>query len=257
MKQQLHTLKILSLLLGLLPFVVAIGQVKLYHTGEIFYVSPNAEVFIKGSLESTAPQNASSIVGNDGKITLTDSLINSGGNRIFGSDTQINGTRGKLVFKGSAPQYIIGVDTINLKQVEINNTTGITVYQSINVDSNFVFVQGNVLLDSTSVNLGKDGVLVNENNGNRIHGHPGTVYLDKTFGSGTTNNISGIGIQAGFSGAPGSIKIIRQHTLQASPANGSIDRYYEVIPSSNGGSINSPGSEYFDNNASTIVNLDP
>lgn len=248
MKHQLQNIKLLSLLLGLFPFVIAVGQVKVLHTNQPFYVSPGTEMFIEGSLETTAPQNANAIVGNDGSITVTDSLINSGGNRIFGNNLQINGSRGKLIFKGTNAQFIVGVDTINLKQVEISNTAGVTLSKTINVDSNFTFTQGNVFLDTSDINLGKDGNFINENNGNRVIGYPGSVTLEKVFSSGVNTNISGVGIQAGFTGNPGGVKIIRVHFPQEAPANGSINRFYEVIPSNNGGSINSPGSEYFDAN---------
>lgn len=248
MIKQLHQLKLLSLLLGLLSFVVTIGQVKVIHTNQPFYVSPGTEMYVKGSLETNAPQNANAIMGNDGIITVTDSLINNGGNRIFGSDLQINGSRGKLIFKGTNAQFITGVDTINLKQVEVNNTLGVTVSKTINVDSNFTFIQGNVSLDTSSINLGKDGNFLNEDNSKRVTGYPGSVSLEKAFASGSNTNISGTGVQAGFTGSPGIIKIVRVHFPQESPANGSINRFYEVMPSSNGGSIYSPGSGYFDAN---------
>jgi PKD repeat protein len=248
MKEQLQSIKLLSLLLGLLPFVVAHSQVKMTHTNQLLYVSPGTQMFVNGSVETTAPQNANAIMGNDGTITITDSLINNGGNRIFGSNLQINGSKGKLIFKGTSAQFIVGLDTINLKQVEINNTAGVTLSKTINVDSNFTFTQGNVFLDTSDINLGKDGNFISENNGNRVIGYPGAVTLEKAFSSGTNTDISGTGIQAGFTGNSGSIKIVRIHFPQAAPANGSINRFYEVIPTNSGGSIHSPGSEYFDAN---------
>jgi len=247
--------KIFSLFIVLFAITTIKAQTKVIHTGEPFVILQGIEVHIEGSLETTAPQNTNFLIGNNGAIFIKDSLINNGGNRIFGNNTQINSSRGKVVFNGALAQLITGLDTINLKQVEITNSTSVTVSQTITIDSTFDFILGNVLLDSGSINLGIDGIIVNENNNNRISGYPGVVYLNKAFPSGVTNNdISGIGLQTNFTGSTGNLEIIRVHIPLAGSANGSISRYYEITPTSNGGSVSFPGSNYFDSN--NLINHD-
>jgi PKD repeat protein len=223
-----------------------LAQVKVKHVGETLIIENGTDVFIKGSLQSAVDTIELDFIGNLGNIYLSDSLINTGENNVFGDYAA-----GNIHFNGNTKQFIVGTDTINFFNAEINNTGDtVILYQIVtHFDSILEITAGNVNLLNSEIALDLYGHLQNETNSKRIMGYLGELTLQRPISSNVMQtNLAGIGFDAEFSGNPGVVKVIRVNAAHSLPANGSVARSYTIIPTTNGGNVKNLGTNYFDSN---------
>ncbi len=201
------------------------SQVNVTHVSDRFKIESGTVVYINGSFE-TYGNGTVNKVANLGDIYLTDTLRDYGDQGIFGA---VPG--GTVHFIGTNVQTIIGGDTINFNGIELNNAGDtLTLNQNIWVQDTLDFVQGNIFLNSNEVMLKLTGHITNEEEGLRMFSYPGEVTLERTFLGGVPYaDAGGMGMDVRLDGGT-SVKVIRVHTVQASVANGSIDRLYTLQP---------------------------
>ncbi|MBM4166298.1 MAG: hypothetical protein FJ218_05175 [Ignavibacteria bacterium] len=138
-----------------------------------------------------------------------------------------------FIFNGTSVQNISGGSFNNL---EINNSSNITLSNNITVNGTLEFTIGDILTGSNSITLGTSALL-NETNGNTIIG---TVTTTRNILANTSQNTVGnIGVVVSTSNtAPGQTTITR---VTGTPLGGggsylsntSIERYFDITPTTN------------------------
>ncbi len=220
------------------------AQIMVTHEGSSMIVKSNTLMHINGGMETQGSGSANKIT-NEGIIQLTDSLVNSGTEHFFGD----NPADGKLRLLGDTLQLIIGTDTIHFNDLELSNVYDTLVLEDdIWVKDSLIIVDGNVFLNGHEVMLKTTGTIANESNTDRIYGSfPGVVSLERNI-SLTNPNLGGMGMDVAVDGGGASIRINRMNEVQTGVSNGSIERFYEVIPSAVG-TVDYPANMgYFDSN---------
>jgi hypothetical protein len=198
----------------------------------------NGNVFPEiGSNNTSVSRNLTIETGATVNVSNTNDLS------IYGNLTN-NGTanlgQGSVRMRSNATQIIDGVAEIEFSSLVIDNTTSngsaVELNQGITVLNQLVFESGKLHLNSNDIDLLGTGVIVNENNANRIYGDQGEVKTIINMEANTSyENISGLGVSISTSAtAPGETVIERghfQHTHLGSYQ--SIQRYYDINPSVN------------------------
>ncbi len=200
-------------------------------------------------------QSGASVVVNTGKDLSIYGDLNHSGSASMGA--------GEIRFRGSAQQDILGTTVPLIGNLKVDNSSGgtaIQLQQDIQVSGNIDMTDGSLDLNGYNIDLGTTGQLVNETNTERIFGLSGEITATRTLGTSTVyNNIAGLGVSITTDAvAPGVTVIDRGHgSQQQLGVNNSIQRYFDITPTTNGGLNATLKINYFDVELTDIDGVDP
>lgn len=236
-----HTGVVLGLMFSfaqLSSFSVLAQAVKMEHKDEFIRIKSGTDFYLNGKLQQNA--SATKIILNQSDLYITDSIINKGNLFIFGT---LPDTLGKVILQSKDTSIGIIGNGIYFSNLEIDKSNS-TIY----LDLDTLFTTCNLKMTGGKINLNKRhiylrrtnygakvhlGLLQNENNDNHVYGiYPGYVKLYRPLLlSQTYSNLQGIGLDLSVDGNLGSRTEVRRFSEeQAGASNGSVLRYYELIP---------------------------
>jgi hypothetical protein len=192
------------------------------------------------------------VVSSNGLSVCRSLLIETGASVTVGSSFDLsvygnfenNGVaslgNGLVKIMGNSTNTWGGTTLSILGNLEVNNSgnPALELNQDIAVSGTINFVQGNIHLNGSDIDLGTTGSLVNETNSRRIYGDAGEVKYSLDMAANTAyTNIAGMGVSITTgSTAPGVTQVNRGHkTHEHSSTNNSIRRYFDIIPTVNSG----------------------
>lgn len=194
------------------------------------------------NIEGDVRNESTGSITNQGEISISGDMINNG------SSTMQTGS-GIIELNGAATQSIEGTNTINFYNLSINNTsTGITLSTNTEVTNTLNMADGDVNLNGQTIELGTTGTLTGETNNNRIYGTSGTIQATRDLNAPSAENVAGLGLEITSAANMGTTIVSRGHATQSGPeGNLSIERYYDVTPSTNTGLNATITFNYLDN----------
>jgi len=123
-------MKKITILITILAVVFAANaQNELYNNGALLYIGSDATIEVNGSFTNTG---TGVDFQNNGNIT-TGSVVN---------DQVMSSYTGKLILNGTVLQTLSGASHFLTKDLEINNTAGITLNTGLKVDGTCTFITG-------------------------------------------------------------------------------------------------------------------
>lgn len=233
----------LFLTLALLVCFSARSQTDITNKG-IDVTINNVRVYLNGDLLNTSDSLTNS---EDGAISSNDSLYITGDIRNKVDNGLFSGNN-DVIFNGVANQEITGISHFSFNRIWLQKPSGVLqLQQSIDVSDEFNFSQGNIDLGSDTIDLGLNGELVNESDNSRVSSQTGFVVADRLLsGSNVNTNLAGIGLYIGTSYNFGLTELQRSQSSQTGAGDGSINRYWNFIPSNENGLVNDIKLKYFD-----------
>lgn len=191
-------------------------------------------------------QPAMGSLSNGDTIYVGRDIINHSSNGLNISD------EGTITLDGDTIQIISGKEQIDFHNLFIDGDT-ITLYQVIAVTDSLQLIRGRINNDSviSGIDLGNFGALFGENSTNYIYGDLGKIYLKNRALSGSKEDIAGAGLSIEVNGSLGTSTIERQNGQHAGAADGSIYRFYNIIPGTSG-EITSAKIKYLDHEVGNI-----
>jgi hypothetical protein len=168
------------------------------------------------------------VANGDLKLVFNDAgLINHG---------QFSPGNSTVIFKGTAPSYISGSSAVNFHNLVISKTgQDLSLDNDLNISGNLRLEEGNLQLNSRTLDLGYTGRIEGERNEARITGSPGGIIKAYALlNAPKANNPGNMGVEITSAAAMGETEIIRGHSAQLS-AEGQpvIARYYDIKPGFN------------------------
>ena len=227
--------------------LMAQQQGNIHMVGDEMTVLPGTSLYIKGNYQDQMGtilfngQNASGSIVNGDSVFVSGDIIND-------SDFKVNiSDNGSFILDGNAIQIIEG-NPVEFHQLILDKDTSMVPYQYLLVTDSLRFLKGFINLDSiiSGVDLGNFGQVYEEANDKRFFGRLGKVVARNRAISGLEENIGGLALDVDPAGSLGPSTIERQHGYQAGASDGSINRYYRLIPSNKEESLNSLAFRYFD-----------
>lgn len=221
----------------------------LYNNGANIVVSGSATLYIEGGTNGDYRSNGASaeldLQNAPSTLMIEGDINNSTGTGAFTGDYS-----GVVEFVGIANQTIGGTGTTTFENVEISKPSGdVDLGASSNLTNIFgslTLTSGTVDLNDDVLNLGSTGEVVSETNSNRIYdsgtsdGSGGyvqfgpinlntnsTVYSSSDFGN------LGLEITTGAGNVPGNTTIKRFHDSEVMGSSNSINRQFDISPSTN------------------------
>jgi len=166
------------------------------------------------------------------------------------NDNQTPHINGRFRFTGDQPAQITGVYTQRVHSIEINKTAGADLLLQANtiVDGTVNFNGGNLNLYGYTLTLSPSALLLNESEVSRAMSNGnGTIVTTVNLNAPSASNPGNIGAVITSSANLGSVIIRRGHLQQTgSGLNGSIKRWYEVVPANNTALNAALRFQYFD-----------
>lgn len=172
-------------------------------------------------------------ISGGGSLTLLDAELENNGT--------LHDATGTINITGSnaTASRIKGSGTSTLNNLTIGKTTGgLTLEKNIALKGNLSLTMGTINLSSGSIDFGNTGIILNENETNRILGSGG--YLQTTMDLNAPNNQNPANLGAIISSGAnwGNTIIKRSHAPQmvhgtTTTTNGSILRVYDIVPANN------------------------
>ena len=168
--------------------------------------------------------------GSTTQIVLTNtSLVNNG---------TIDHASGTIKFSGSSTNSIAGHGTLNFYNLELAKSTGISLSLSnnIGIKNRLIFSSGLLNLNNNNIDLFSTGLLINENETNRIIGsNGGRVKITVNLNAPSSANPGNLGAILSSVENLGSVVIQRGHQSQINDqgTGSSILRYYDIDPTNN------------------------
>ncbi len=227
--------------------LIAQQQGNIHMVGDELTVLPGTSVYIKGKYQDQMGtllfngQNASGSIVNGDSVFVSGDIIND-------SDFKVNiSDNGSFILDGNAIQIIEG-NPVKFHQLIMDKDTSMVPYQYILVTDSLRFLRGFINLDSiiSGVDLGNFGKIYEEANDKRFFGRLGKIVARNRAISSPEENIGGLALDIDPAGSLGPSTIERQHGYQAGASDGSINRYYRLIPSNKEETLNSLAFRYFD-----------
>lgn len=242
MKKLLH---ILSVFICIGASFQVNAQQQVNHEDDWFRIMPGTLVTIKGSLTSLVgnPQQ----ISNQGTITISDSVVCYGDNKIFGDfpDT----VTASVYLDGTTKQQFLGDQNMRFGNLYIQNTSdSLEVLNTVEIANFIQLDQGNVLVENDTLNLIHTGRIIGETNDDRIYTNEyGVIRLERPLiGGNSYANIAGTGLDISADGNLGaSVEVFRRNHEQVNVANGSTERYFYFNPTQNG-FVSAAGIHYLD-----------
>ncbi|MEQ8711915.1 MAG: PKD domain-containing protein [Cyclobacteriaceae bacterium] len=222
-------------------------QGNLHLIGDEMIVLPGTGVHIKGDLKDQSGDllfNGQAVTGtiiNGDTIYVAGDIVNEADNQILIADN------GSIILNGDTIQIIEG-NPVLFHQLILDKDTSVVPYQYFLVSDSLRFLSGFINLDSaiSGVDLGNFGKVYEETNDKRFFGRLGKSIARNRGVSGPTENIAGLGLSLTPDGSLGATTIERQNGYQAGAADGSVNRYYRVIPSNKEQTLDNLVFQYFD-----------
>jgi PKD repeat protein len=247
---------LLSLLL--LWATAGLCQVTVTNKGEQIYILSGANVYINGNYvnEAKYPDLPTEpyLVHTGALFISGDMTNNSPANLLFGVGVQ---STGSVEFTGNSARSINGTvsSPFSVYDLSINKpSSSLVLNRNLHVSNALTFVAGNVNLNGRTIDLsGFDPRIVNETNARRIIGPAGGFVRYAVQATPFLSHIQGnIGLRLQADVAD--IVISRGHAVQASAADGSIARFFDVTIT--GGAISDLQFHYFDEEISGFTEGD-
>ncbi len=187
---------------------------------------------------SISVANAQFIINNGTHVVISDTtkiVLNNLGWVQRGSMTPGKST---VIFKGTTASLIAtdGNNPTFYKLLLDKPTTILGLADTISVQQEMVFSQGNLDLNGNLLNLGNTGKLTNEQENSRVISTTPNGQIIRTVdftGAITTADSGQLGLAITTSRPLGPTQIIRSHDIQAFPGGSSIQRYFDIIPTNN------------------------
>jgi gliding motility-associated-like protein len=236
--------KTLSLLMLCWGYLIHHAQAQLINNGATIVIKDGASISTSSQLEN---RNNGQIT-NDGSIIVKGNLnLNAGsitnnkdivlsGNLLINA-ILINNPNSAFILVGTT-QQIGGNTSLSFWNLNIANRFNITP-QKVILDRNISIVnqlnlqdRGYINLNGKFIDLGQRGIVVGENNENRIREEANGGYIQAVNRS-DIGNIGGLGIT--FEGTPPltGITLRRGHDSFTTQAGQSIKRYFDITPNAN------------------------
>ncbi len=186
-------------------------------------------------------------IANGGQLYIYGDISNFGSKRLFST------VAGRVIFVGLGTQYI-NINPINFNIVELSTALAggnvvVVSSPSISIADRIIFNTGYLFIGNSEVQLGNLGIAVGEKTTSRFYGNSqGTGKIEATnrVVTGNSLNIAGLGLSMDVNGSLGATTIERYHSFQGGAANGGINRYYKIIPTTKNVDLNSATISYFD-----------
>jgi hypothetical protein len=138
-----------------------------------------------------------------------------------------------VIFKGNTPATISGSNAVSFHNLVISKTgQDLSLDNDLNISGHLTLEQGNLQLNSRTLDLGYTGRIEGERNNARITGNPGGVIKAyAVLNSPAAANPGNLGVEISSASSLGETVIIRGHSAQLS-AEGQpvIARYYDIKP---------------------------
>ncbi|MEM7366968.1 MAG: dockerin type I domain-containing protein [Bacteroidota bacterium] len=165
------------------------------------------------------------------------------------NDGQFSADSSYVRFSGTGTDSIVGSTQTSFFGLGLDKSSSeLLLGQAIQVDDSVYFLAGNLELNGNDITLGTDGGgLSGESESSRVIGASGgeiVKVLILNAPSGVNPGNMGATITSALN--MGATIVRRGHVPQNIPGNGSIERYYEIIPATNSGLNASINMEYFD-----------
>lgn len=180
----------------------------------VFFIQPGAAVTVSGN-ETITLQNMNFV--NNGAFSAGNGTLNITGNTL---------------------STISGSSAINLYNLLIGNSGGVNLETNIGISNQFT-LNGMLNVKNFSVNMGPSGIIVNENESNRLTddvGNTGNASTTRNFVAALTNeNPANLGVEFVSAPALGNTTITRicAAFIQNGSSVGLIRRYYNIQPANN------------------------
>ncbi len=232
-------MKLLGLSLLFLPMLI--NAQGLINSSANIVLTSGSYIYVDGDANGGIINQGTGLFDSDGTISLEGNWINDASTNGF---TNIDNT-GSVVFLGTTLQQIGGSHLTDFENLTMNNS-GSGAYVSANqqIEYTLTMTDGDFDLRNNNVQLVQSTSTVNsETSAKRIKATDGvsdgqgtgTIYTIRTNPSG---NVANLGLNL-VSAMTGSITVTRGHHVQMGSgsfgANGSVFRYFQVSPATNGG----------------------
>ena len=207
-------------------------------------------IFAQGVLNVTS--NAYFKLNNGVQIVLNKlDLINNG------AIHQVS-NNGAITFTGNTNNNISGSGISNFDKIILAKTpiNTLLLQADISVNSEFTFNNGLLNLGNNILNLGSNGLLVNENELSRAFTTGiGYIQSSASLNSPVSVNPGNLGAIISASVNLGSTIIKRGHKVQnnVNGSIGSIQRFYDILPSNNSNLNSTLRFKYFDTELNAII----
>lgn len=241
--------KILHIALFLFLCQSMIAQTNFYNKGDLTIVQ-GASITIKGDYVHQDKGNFVTLIASDGEIDLTGDFINEVDNDVFVTDSlgRAKGL-GKVIFNGDTDQSVIGDRSVSFFDLEVNKTGGdLILEQNFPVSNELTLTDGTIFLNGDTIDLGENGVLIDETVDNYIYGRFGVIKSTRTV-TGANPNIAGLGLGIDVSAASATLNTViinRSHDFFAGASNGGILRYYALDIGQSGALLDNVYFNYLD-----------
>ncbi len=172
------------------------AMAQLYNNGSLLQINGNALVQVNGDFTNAATSDYK----NDGRVVVKGSITN---NQTMGSHYT-----GTLIFNGSTAQTLSGTAAMLAKNVEINNSFGLTVASLLKIDGECKFITGIVTAASSAnaVTFTSNGFVSTTNapaDASHVNGHvlkEGTGSFDYPVGNGIKYQPTAVNLTANSAG---------------------------------------------------------
>lgn len=240
----------IRIVLGLLIFLlsrVLIGQdATLTNTGATMVIQKGVHFYVDGDYEDKGVENGIVL---EGTFEVTKNLYNhSNRGTLFSSKTvkidaldSVDFTFSKVIFSGVEDQFVGGDYNSFFPSIEVaqsSSSHNVILNRSIDIRNKLLLTEGGVHLNGDSITLSEqaDGILVGENEVNRVFGRGVIRKLSKTYNATDGEvNIGGLGLS--LDPATGiDLEVTRKHSGFTNVADTSLALQF-VMKSKNSSSI--------------------
>lgn len=170
------------------------------------------------------------------KIGSPDGISESGtlGN-VRVSGTRVFSQEARYEYAGAEAQATGTSLPATVDGLAIANPDGVTLTSPVTVTGTLLVDDGDLDMNGNTITLGPTGLL-SETPGNTVTGATGSITTTRVLNAPAAGvDIGGLGVHIGSSANLGSTVITRGHAVQAAAGNGSIARYFDIIPTTNTG----------------------
>lgn len=162
------------------------------------------------------------------KLVFNDAGLINHGEFIPGNST--------VIFKGNMPATISGSKAVSFHNLVISKTgQDLSLDNDLDISGSLTLEQGNLQLNSRTLNLGYTGRIEGERNDARITGAPGGIIKAyAVLNAPAAANPGNLGVEISSASSLGETVIIRGHAAQLSAAGQPvIARFYDIKPGLN------------------------
>jgi hypothetical protein len=205
-----------------LLYEIAAYNLTINGSGDSFTLDANVD--LEGGLILTA--GTLNVSANNYGINLEDNWTNNGGT--------LTPQAGTVTFDGSATQTIGGSSSTTFYNSTLNNSNGASLGQNITVNGTLTLTGGDIDLNGYTITLDPNALL-SETTGNTLFGSSGLATITKDIGTPTTLDVGGLGTTITSGTNMGSTIVTRGHAAQTTAGGTSINRYYDITPTTNTG----------------------